>query len=288
VATARISTCYHPPRGEFRLLLVDGHGSHEHTDFTYEAFQNKVVVYYLPPHSSHELQPLDISVFSPLKSRYRTALANLAQLDGAAPVKKQQFVELYKRARSEAMTVPNIIAGFRHAGIVPHVPQVVLRRLQSKISPTDQVIEALATPRLKKQVTKQSNELLIYTPENTRDLAAIGSRFATQTPTRRSLRTIIQKTSKTLDKLQHEHALLVAQNQHYLDQIKRVQPRNRVRIQRDANSLFSSIGNIEDAISRAAVRQQRWEDQSTQREVKKASDEAIQAGYESMLIDFQL
>jgi len=51
-----------------RLLVVDGHGSHATDDFMWHCFQNNIYLLFLPPHASHVLQPLDISVFSPLKA----------------------------------------------------------------------------------------------------------------------------------------------------------------------------------------------------------------------------
>jgi hypothetical protein len=46
---------------------------------------------FLPALTSHVLQPSDLSVFAPLKSRYRSEITALASLDDASPVKKQSF-----------------------------------------------------------------------------------------------------------------------------------------------------------------------------------------------------
>jgi hypothetical protein len=51
-----------------RLLLMDGHGSHITTEFMWQCFQNNILLLYLPPHCSHVLQPLDLGVFSSLKT----------------------------------------------------------------------------------------------------------------------------------------------------------------------------------------------------------------------------
>jgi hypothetical protein len=44
------------------------------------AKKNCADILYLPAHSSHVLQPLDLGTFSPLKSRYRKEIADLAYL----------------------------------------------------------------------------------------------------------------------------------------------------------------------------------------------------------------
>jgi len=60
-----------PSQSGHRLLILDGHGSHIPIDFMWECRENKIHLLYLPAHSSHLLQPLDLAAFSVLKSRYR-------------------------------------------------------------------------------------------------------------------------------------------------------------------------------------------------------------------------
>ena len=47
------------------LLLLDGHSTHYHLRI---AKQHDVIMLCLPPHTTHESQPLDCGVFGPLKS----------------------------------------------------------------------------------------------------------------------------------------------------------------------------------------------------------------------------
>ena len=86
-------------RTAHRILLLDGHGSHATIEFMCTCKQNKVDILYLPAHSSHVLQPLHLGTFSPLKSRYRKEIADLAYLDDAAPVKKRPFIKAYQKAQ---------------------------------------------------------------------------------------------------------------------------------------------------------------------------------------------
>lgn len=62
---------------EKRLLILDGHGSYQTDEFLYECFKNDIYALFLPAYTSHVLQPLDISIFSLLKSRYRRYLKDL-------------------------------------------------------------------------------------------------------------------------------------------------------------------------------------------------------------------
>ncbi len=54
-------------RGEYRLLIVDDQAFHMTTEFTTFTRAHKIICLSLPPHSTYLLQPLDVSVFGPLK-----------------------------------------------------------------------------------------------------------------------------------------------------------------------------------------------------------------------------
>jgi 4-hydroxybenzoate polyprenyltransferase len=49
------------------FLILDGHTSHTNIDLIIAARLNNIELICLPSHSSHILQPLDISIFGPLK-----------------------------------------------------------------------------------------------------------------------------------------------------------------------------------------------------------------------------
>lgn len=48
-------------RGLYRLLVLDSHGSHVNVEFNRYCEANKIITVYMPPHSSHLLQPLDVA-----------------------------------------------------------------------------------------------------------------------------------------------------------------------------------------------------------------------------------
>jgi 4-hydroxybenzoate polyprenyltransferase len=104
---------------EPRLLILDGHGSHETTDFMYLCYQHNIHLLFLLPHTSHVLQPLDLSVFSSLKSHYRTTVSPLALSTDSSPVGKQNFLACYTRARQEALSAKIIKAGWKATGLWP-------------------------------------------------------------------------------------------------------------------------------------------------------------------------
>lgn len=60
-----------PLNKERRLVILYGHGSHTTIDFIWECYISNIFLLFLPPYSSHVLQPLDLAVFSPVKQRDR-------------------------------------------------------------------------------------------------------------------------------------------------------------------------------------------------------------------------
>ena len=109
-----------------RILLLDGHGSHIPTDFMYECEINNVKLFYLPAHLSHVTQPLDISIFGPIKHQYRNEIDKIAIYDDTGLVKKIRLIYFYNKARQWALTSENILAGWRGSGLIPFNLQKVL------------------------------------------------------------------------------------------------------------------------------------------------------------------
>jgi hypothetical protein len=52
--------------GRWRLLILDGHGSHITMEFIDYCDRHRILLMILPPHSTHTLQPLDVVLFKPL------------------------------------------------------------------------------------------------------------------------------------------------------------------------------------------------------------------------------
>jgi hypothetical protein len=64
---------------DWRLLILDGHGSHVTSSFFEYCLRHRILVLVYPPHSTHTLQPLDVVMFKPLASAYTKSLTNHTQ-----------------------------------------------------------------------------------------------------------------------------------------------------------------------------------------------------------------
>ncbi|KAF8578545.1 hypothetical protein K439DRAFT_1648750 [Ramaria rubella] len=60
----------HNVSGKQILLISDGHGSHERALLKDAAFKVGVILFSLPPHTTDQLQPLDVGVFGPMQTAW--------------------------------------------------------------------------------------------------------------------------------------------------------------------------------------------------------------------------
>jgi hypothetical protein len=115
-------------RGGYRLLVLDGHGSHLTPDFDRTCKENNIIPLCMPAHSSHLLQPLDVGCFGPLKRAYGKLIEQKGRL-GYNHIDKLDFLKAYPAAHQEVFTTENIQSGFRATGILPSNPKAVLEKL---------------------------------------------------------------------------------------------------------------------------------------------------------------
>ena len=149
--------------GRYRLLILDGHGSHLTPQFDEICSQNDIVPICMPPHSSHLLQPLDVGCFSPLKRAYGRLVENKARL-GFNHIDKFDFLEAYPQARTGAFKADTIKNSFTAAGLIPFNPERVLGQLNIQLkTPTppgsQSTNSAPKTPYNPKQLEKQASTI---------------------------------------------------------------------------------------------------------------------------------
>ena len=101
------------------LLLLDGHSSHYGPDFIYRACEEGVIVFCLPPHTTHICQPLDSTCFHSLKLRWDQECDRYMAANPGKMITIYQFTQLFSGAWRQAMTPENIISSFRATGVYP-------------------------------------------------------------------------------------------------------------------------------------------------------------------------
>lgn len=115
-------------RGKYRLLVLDGHGSHLTPEFDQVCAENNIIPICMPAHSSHVLQPLDVGCFAVLKRSYGRLVENKMRL-GINHIDKLDFLNAYPTARAEAFQSQTIQNSFAATGLAPYDPERVLSKL---------------------------------------------------------------------------------------------------------------------------------------------------------------
>lgn len=106
------------------LLFFDGHATHVSLNLIQMAIDNQVTIIKLPPHSSHILQPLDLSVMKAVKDRWDPLLVSWQRLHIGQKLPKAEFSVLLGKIWA-SLPGEVISNGFRKAGIYPFNDKVV-------------------------------------------------------------------------------------------------------------------------------------------------------------------
>ncbi|KAJ5568130.1 hypothetical protein N7450_001957 [Penicillium hetheringtonii] len=145
--------------GRYRLLVLDGHGSHLTPEFDQICADHNIIPICMPAHSSHLLQPLDIGCFAVLKRAYGGLVGQKIRL-GINHIDKLDFLTAYPQARTDAFQSETIRNSFRAAGLVPFNPEPVLSKLNIQ----------LRTPTPPPSRSSQASIFCPHTPVNVDEL----------------------------------------------------------------------------------------------------------------------
>lgn len=102
------------------LLTMDNHISHVSAEVVQMAKDHGVVIITFPPHCSHRLQPLDLSVYGPFKAFYNRALSSWMRDNPGKAVTIYEIAELSNRALLKAATPENVQKGFKVSSLCPY------------------------------------------------------------------------------------------------------------------------------------------------------------------------
>ena len=160
----------------------------------------------MPPHSSHLLQPLDVSCFAVLKRSYGRQIEDLMRV-GVNHIDKSDFLSAYSTARTEALTSNTVRSGFAATGLVPYDPERVLSKLNTQLrtptppppSATEQAPWVLETPHNIQELERQAKAIRDFVQRRT---------ASSSSPTDRA----VQQLVKGCQMAMHSAVLLADEN----------------------------------------------------------------------------
>ncbi|XP_050681505.1 uncharacterized protein LOC126976946 [Leptidea sinapis] len=101
------------------ILFIDGHKSHMTFPLSEFCQANGIILYALPPNSTHMLQPADVSVFRPLKQNWKTTVKEWQSDNINQVVTKLNFCSVLNKTLTETHLADIISNGFRRCGLYP-------------------------------------------------------------------------------------------------------------------------------------------------------------------------
>ena len=179
----------HHTKGVYRLLILDGHGSHLTPEFDLFCKEHSIITLCMPPHSSHLLQPLDVGYFAVLKQSYGRQIEGYIR-NGVNHIDKPDFLYAFYAARTEAMTLANIQSSFAATGLVPYDPERVLSKLYTQLKTPTPPSTSHAN-----NAPASTQAWAFETPHDTAQLALQANaikRTALPTPTNRALDQLVK------------------------------------------------------------------------------------------------
>ena len=101
------------------LLLMDGHSTHFEPSVIRKAAEERVILFCLPPNTTHLSQPLDKGCFGPLKVCWRRECQAYLRRNPGKVMTRFEFSRVFSQAWFQGMSMSSVIAGFRTTGVYP-------------------------------------------------------------------------------------------------------------------------------------------------------------------------
>jgi hypothetical protein len=188
------------------MLVLDGHKSHQSIDFMDYYKDHNIIPLYLPSHSSHITQPLDVRFFSVLKRAYGQEINTFIRAH-INHITKVEFFLAFHAAYKRLMIKANIIGGFRGAGLIPLDPEAVISKLDIK----------LRTPTPTGPPSTEVDSWVSQTPHNPTEAISQSTlvtnrinRYQGSSPT--PIFSAVKQLAKGVETLAHSMTLLTSEN----------------------------------------------------------------------------
>lgn len=136
------------------LLIYDGHASHISIELIEKSRAHNIHLLCLPSHTTHLLQPLDLSVFKPLKTNYSKACKQLLAKNPGRVITTNDIAGLVAQAWPLSLTPVNIMSGFKKSGIFPLNPGVITDR---QLAPSKAVVPPVDASKESDTSTSQTS-----------------------------------------------------------------------------------------------------------------------------------
>lgn len=152
------------------LLLLDGHTSHYQPKLVRLVAKAGVILFVLPPDTTHFIQPLDKTVFGPMKLYWWQECQNFMARNPGRVITRTDFNEIFSKAWYRGGTQANILSAFKATGIYPldryavQIPGEERKKSLPAATRTDIAFLPLYSPAPRRKACHSGTEKLKSTP----------------------------------------------------------------------------------------------------------------------------
>ena len=104
--------------------MLDGHKSHVSIGLVEWAKERDIILFILPAHTSHILQPLDVAIYGPLQKIYNN-LCHKFTRSSTGCIDRYNVCGIASKAYCKAFAPENLHSAFRRTGIFPFNSAVI-------------------------------------------------------------------------------------------------------------------------------------------------------------------
>lgn len=229
-------------KGRYRLLILDGHGSHNTPEFDLFCSEHSIITLCMPPHSSHLLQPLDVGCFASLKRSYGRQI-ELRIRTGLNHIDKPDFLQAYYETRKETLITSHIQSGFAATGLVPYNPDRVLEKLHVTLrTPTPPLVQSSSpwapeTPHNLRELERQTKTIKGYIRRRTQ---------SPPSPTDLALNQLVKGCQMAM----HSAILLTEENRHLRTENER---QKKKKMKRKSYVATGGVLTVQEGVTRSQI-----------------------------------
>lgn len=145
------------------VLVLDNHESHKYYPALKYAVENHIIFVSFAPHTTHKMQPLDKSVFGPIKKFFEQEINIFQKNYSGRIINQYDIVKIFSPAYLKGATPLNAVNGFKATGLWPLNPFIFGDEDYAPASVTDRPDPSME-PTTNLTVTESSTNITILEP----------------------------------------------------------------------------------------------------------------------------
>lgn len=136
------------------ILVLDNHESHKYYPALKYANENHIIFVSFAPHTTHKMQPLDKSVFGPIKNYFEQEINTFQKSYSGHIINQYDVAKIFGPAYSKGATPQYAVSGFKATGLWPLNPFIFGDEEYAPASVTDRPESSTVMEHINSNITE--------------------------------------------------------------------------------------------------------------------------------------